>query len=428
MKKKVKCLICGEIFEDGLERCPVCGVGPEHFVAVQDEKAAMVRDTDDTYVILGGGVAAVSAAEAVRERDRTGTILMVSNEDVLPYNRPMLTKMMMESCEPSSIAIHPQSWYEEKNIIVLLSKTVDRLDPSEKKVWLDDGTWLKYDKCIYALGAECFVPDYEGKDLNGVMTIRKTADVQKIRGLLSEAKRAAVIGAGVLGLEAAWELKRSGCDVTLIGHSDQIMGKQLDRDGSQFMKKVIGLAGIALELGRSIEGLEGKEGVVTGVRLADGTIVPADIVIISTGVRPNLKPVRSAELSISRAICVDETMKTSEEDIYACGDCAEFAGVNYSIWPEASAQGKVAGANAAGEPLVYENRPAGVSFSGMGIKLYSIGDFGKNPQQEYRVVSHQSLEQMKYKKYWYVNDNLVGAILIGDVDDALSVMEAVGGR
>lgn len=425
--KKMRCTICNEVFEEGLETCPVCGMGPKYFEPVEEENSGFRNDTDQTYVVLGGGVAAVSAVEAIRERDKTATILMVSNEPYLPYHRPMLTKALLGSCDPVSIVIHPENWYEENCIIPLLSKTVESLDPEEKKVWLDDGTWLKYDKCIYALGAECYVPDYEGKDLAGVLTIRKVRDVKQIRELLPKARNAAVIGAGVLGLEAAWELKQAGLATALIGHSNQIMGKQLDKDGSNFMKSVIKNAGVELYLGAGIEGLEGDGEKVTGVKLSDGSVVPADIVILSTGVRPNLKPVKSAGLDISRAIVVDAHMKTSVCDVFACGDCAEFDGMNYSIWPEAAAQGKVAGANAAGETIKYQNQAAGVSFSGMNSALYSIGDLGRDPEKVYRIVVSQNLEKGMYKKYWYVNDTLVGAILIGDIGDMAIVTEAVRG-
>ncbi|MBR7148270.1 MAG: FAD-dependent oxidoreductase [Firmicutes bacterium] len=428
MKKQMRCTICNEIFEEGMEKCPVCGVGQEFFVPVEVKETSVQKNTDQTYIILGGGASAISAAEEIRKRDDTGTILMVSDEPVLPYHRPMLTKMMLESCDPSSILIHPEAWYEEHRVIALLSKRVESIDPEEKKVWLSDGSWLKYDVCIYALGAECFVPDYEGNTLDGVMTIRKTKDVQRIRGMLSEGKRAAVIGAGVLGLEAAWELKRAGCETALIGHSDQIMGKQLDRDGSEWMKRVIRDAGVELYLGKKIDGLEGDGNNVTAVRLEDGSLVAADLVIISTGVRPNLGPAKTAGISISRAIVVDAAMKTSVNGIFACGDCAEFEGVNCAIWPEAVQQGKVAGANAAGESLAYQNEAYGVSFSGMGSQLFSIGDLGKRSDVEYRIVTTQNSTPFRYKKYWYVNDKLVGAILIGDVSDAASVTEAVRNR
>ncbi len=428
MKKRMRCTICNEVFEYGVETCPVCGMGQDYFVPVEEEASVVKNNTDRTYLILGGGIAAISAAEEIRKRDQTGTILMVSDEPVLPYHRPMLTKTMLDSCEPSSIAIHPEAWYEEYNVIALLSKRVETLDVTEKKVWLSDGSWLKYDTCIYALGAECFVPDYEGKNLAGVMTIRKMRDVQKIREMLPNVTRAAVIGAGVLGLEAAWELKKAGCETALIGHSQQIMGKQLDRDGSEFMKRVIKNAGIELHLGKKIDGLVGEGSKVSAVRLEDGSLVAADVVIVSTGVRPNLGPAKAAGLSISRAIIVDAGMRSSAEDVFACGDCAEFEGVNVSIWPEAAAQGKVAGANAAGEALEYQNDVYGVSFSGMHTELFSIGDLGKDPEKEYRVVTTQNQELGRYKKYWYVNDKLVGAILIGDVSDTASVLEAVSRR
>ena len=152
-RKLVKCLVCGEIFDSSLEICPVCGVGKEHFVPVEEDSSDFRKDTDHFYVILGNGAAGVNAAEAIRKRDKTGSIVMISDEPYFPYNRPMLTKTMMAGLSPEQIAIHEESWYEDNKIIQVLGKTVTSIDTDSHEVLLTDGTRLRYTKLIYALGS-----------------------------------------------------------------------------------------------------------------------------------------------------------------------------------------------------------------------------------------------------------------------------------
>lgn len=419
-KKLVKCLVCGEIFEEGIEICPVCGVGKENFVPVEVEEISYRNDTSEIYLILGNGAAGVSAAEAIRERNKTCSIVMVSNESVLSYNRPMLTKSMLASFNPSQLAIHDEQWYQDRNIINVLDKTVQSMDTQLKEVAFADGLKLKYDKCIYALGSECFVPPIPGHDKDQVVAIRRLSDVVKIGNMLPDVKHAVVIGGGVLGLEAAWELSKAKCQVTIVEVANQLMGRQLDAGASDMLKDIILEKKMDIRMGANVEEIEG-EGAVTGVRLAGGEVIPADLVIVSAGVRASTKVAQEAGIQTDRAIVVDEKMHTNLTDIYACGDCAQYEGINYAIWPQALEMGKVAGANAAGDSLTYETVNAALTFHGMDTALFAIGDNGKNADIKYKTVEFKDPMKMVYEKYYFSNNRLCGAILLGDTSKMAKV-------
>lgn len=420
----VKCLVCGEIFDSSMEICPVCGVGKENFVPVDAEESSFRKDTDHFYVILGNGAAGLSAAKAIRERDKTGSVIMISNEAYPTYNRPMLTKSMVAELDAKEILVEPEAWYQENNIHLLLEKEVTGIHTDKKEITLSDGTALKYTKLIYALGSECFVPPIPGTDKPEVVAIRHMSDIEKIEAMLDRVQNVVVIGGGVLGLEAAWELKKARKQVVVLEAAPQIMGRQLDEGASQMLTDISRSNGIDIHAGVQIASIEGESS-VTGVKLADGREFPAELVIVSAGVRANVGAAKNAGLDINRGIVVNADMSTSDENIFACGDCAEYEGINYAIWPQALEQGKVAGANAAGDALTYTTVSAGLSFHGMNTGLYAIGDNGKNPNLIYRTVEFKDMGRKQYEKYYFLNNRLCGAILIGDTSKMAFVTEAV---
>lgn len=422
--KLVKCLVCGEIFDSSMEICPVCGVGKENFVEVEEEDTGFRRDSKEFYVILGNGAAGFNAARAIRERDKTGSIVMVSNEPYSAYNRPMLTKSIMAGLTAEQIAIQEESWYQEQEIYQVLDKSVTAIHTDDKEVELSDGTRLKYTKLIYALGSECFIPPIPGTDQPEVVAIRRLEDTKKVADLLETAKNAVVIGGGVLGLEAAWEMKKAKCNVTVLELAPQLMGRQLDAAAGEMLQGIAAKSEIQIYTGVQIASIEG-DGHVTGVKLGDGREIPADLVVVSCGVRANTAVAAAAGIETDRAIVVDANMRTNIEGIYACGDCAQYQNMNYAIWPEASEQGKTAGANAAGEEVTYAPVPAALTFHGMNTALYAIGDAGKNPNLIYKTVEFKDMGKRQYEKYYFLNNRLCGVILIGDVSRMAELTEAV---
>ncbi len=421
----VRCLVCGEIFDASLGICPVCGVGLEQCVPVEEDASTYKKNTDRQYVIVGGGVAAVSAAAAVRQRDETGKIIMISRENDLPVNRPMLTKNLeLVNAQDPTLFIHDISWYEKKNIQLTLGVAVVKVDALRQEVHLDNHAVISYDKLIYAAGAECFVPPFKGKDKKGVLTIRHLNDSKSLSACIKSGENAVIIGGGVLGLEAASELMRSGMKVTVLEASPQIIGRQADRRTADRIMEQMRSMGIACYEGVTIEEIVGDEH-AEGVRLADGTVIPGRFILVSCGNRSNSGVLADAGAKTDRAVVVNAKMETSIEHVYACGDCAQLDGINYQLWQEALAQGQTAGANAAGECVLYKKQMLGLSLEGFGMNLFAIGDPGKRQGMSYKTVVVEDDVTGRYEKYWFFGGSMEGAVIINSPEKVAKVSKAV---
>ena len=420
----VKCLVCGEIFDSSLEICPVCGVGKENFIPAEAEENTFFNDTKEYYVILGNGTAGLNAAKAIRQRDKTGAVIMISNEAYPSYNRPMLTKSMLASLTPEQIAVETESWYESNNIYQILGRTAVSVDTKKSEVILDDGSQIHFTRLIYALGSESFIPPIPGSGREQVIAVRRISDVEKISSLLKTSKTAVVIGGGVLGLEAAWELKKAGLSVTVLEAAPMLMGRQLDATAGSILEEISRRNGISIHTGVSITSIDGDEtGAVSGVSLSSGEVLPADLVIVSAGVRANTALAQEMGLKIEKAVVVNSRMEAGIKHVYACGDCAEYKGANFAIWPEASEQGRVAGANAAGDELEYRPVSSALTFNGMNTSLYAAGDNGKNPNLLYKTVEFKDMGKEQYRKLYFLNNRLCGVILIGDLSQMARMTE-----
>ncbi len=418
-----------------------------------------MSDKEQMITIIGGGEAALAAAKAARARSKKARIIMISREKYLPYYRPMLTKTLLASFTADQLGIEPEKWYKDNDIVPLLEKTVNRIDIENKTIELDDGAKFSYDKLIYALGAENFIPPIAGlyKDgaiLDNVISIRSIDDAAKVREAIENgAKKAVVIGGGVLGLEAAWQLKLAKLDVTVLETMPRLMPRQLDESASEILKKVIESKEVRIETGVNVAAAisdiladakeygaklintifntklfdtdkpsEGNK--ILGVLLEDGRVFPCDLLIISTGVRAAAAIAKEAGIDCGRGVTVDEFMRTSASDVFAAGDCAEFNGVNYALWSQAASQGEVAGANAVGDELKYEASGGPVSFSGFDTSLFSIGDNGFDEKRSYRTLESRDSARGIYEKYYFTGGHLVGAVIIG-ADKVVPVTKAV---
>lgn len=414
----VKCMVCGAIFDASVAICPTCGVGAENFVPVQIETVTFSNNTENRYVILGAGTAALSAATAIRERDASGSIVMISDEDELPYNRPMLTKNMFAGPEPQVFTIHDKAWYDEHKIELAFGKKIASIDPSAKKVVMEDGETYEYDKCIYALGSHFFVPPFEGHQDPHVTTIRTLADIAKVESFLQENKRAVVIGGGVVGLEAAWELKKYQCEVTILEAMPSLMSNKLDPTASHMLQDIFEANGIRILAGANTKKYEDG-----AIHLEDGTVIPADVVVVSCGVRANSAIAADAGVELGRAILVNDKMETNIPDLYAAGDCVEYAGMNYALWPEATDQGTVAGSNACGDEAHYETQVFGMTMHVANTELYAIGKTAGN--DPFKTVEFLDPVRNTLKKYFFLNNILCGVTLIGDTSDMIEVTDQV---
>jgi len=373
------------------------------------------------YVILGNGNAGFTAAKSIREQDKIGSILMISNEDSLTYSRPLLTKTPLRSYDITKTILYPKAWYDDQNIDVMLSTLIEKLDTDLKCVLCKDRE-ITYGKCIYALGAFNFIPPIKGSEKNEVTSIRTYKDIYNLKRLCVDAKSAVIIGGGVIGLEAAFELVRYGIKTVVLEALPMLMPRLLDEGTANMLQTSIKSFDIYTDV--NVEEIYGEEK-VEAVRLADGRSFPADLVIISTGVRANTKVAVDAGIECDRAVIINEKAETSIKDVYACGDCCQYNGANYALWSQATQQGKAAGINASGG-----NETMGIIDSSMvlnteEIAIFAAGDTGKNKDLVYKTETTDNMAPSLYgvnptflksfEKRFYVNDKLVGATIVGNL-------------
>ena len=401
--------------------------------------AVFRRDTDQRFLILGGGVAAISAARAIRARNATASIQIISSEDRIPYCRPMLSKGLLGSFSEDRYPVVSETWLEENRVRLTLGQTVEILDRAAGTVTLVDRTVVPYDKCVYALGSRCFIPPIAGKNMPGVFTLRSHTDLRAMRRRMLSAAHAVVVGGGITGLESAWEMKKAGLQVTVLDLAPVLMGRLLDSRSAGILRRRIEDAGVAVETGISIKALEGGGDGVTAVILEDGRSFPAELVLLSTGFRANAALAKEAGLAADRAVTVTAAMETSDPDIYACGDCVDLS---LSTWMQSVQQGEIAGANAAGDHLAFRVQPEPAMVHTADTSLLSIGDMGKGPEGDYRLVYASGrgprgrffvnpktpYRQDTFYAFCFHRGVLAGATLIGDLGEMLAVQEAVRRR
>lgn len=412
----VKCLVCGAEFEEGAVACPVCGVGPENFIPAEKKEVSFRKDTDEVFVILGGGPAAKSAAEAIRARNHSATVTIVTQESHLPYNRPMLTKGIVRDFGYNGLVMEGPEWYEQNNISFVSETVVLCADTSAKTVSLryKDGSTgqIGYDKLIYALGAYCFVPPIKGSDLGHVVSVRSIADTDRVKQIIADrnASKAVCIGGGVMGLEGAWGLKEGGLDVTVLETAPGLLPRQLDDTASEMLKELCIKAGVDV-----VTGVRIAEITEDAVVLDDGTEYEAQLVIMSTGMRPYTKVAEDSGIAVDKWVLADSYMKTSIPDVYTAGDCCSVNGQPQAFWAQAVETGRVAGANAAGDEIEY--RPIGSSLviEAMDTSVFALGTNGRDADRKFRSEQIKDDVKNTYSKYYYERGKLVGVILIGDI-------------
>lgn len=370
--------------------------------------------TEGHILIIGNGIAGVSAAETIRKNSKTVEITIVDKEAETVYYKPMLSKLIAKEELPKAFYLHDEAWYEKENIKFLRPLTVTSICPKEKEVCLSDGQVLSYDRLILATGAECFVPPIKNVHLEGVFTLRTLHDARTLKEKLTKAKSAVVIGGGLLGLELAAEIAEGGVYVSVIEMMDRLLPRQLDEKGAGILERAFHTDHIQVMKSSGVESLLGEDK-VSGVMLKDGHRIEADVVIISAGVKSDLSIYTQCGIHCERSIVVDAQMRTNMDSIFACGDIACFENANYAIWPQAINQGQIAGFNALGIEREYEHFIPSTMFNGMNLRIFSIGIVNYDEgDSEYSFLVYENDGKQIYKKLIFYRDVLVGGILIGD--------------
>ncbi len=375
-----------------------------------------------TYIIIGNGVAGNAAAENIRKYDREGIIHMFTREKVPFYYVPALPDYVAGEKEADKVIIHNSSWYGERNIELHLANEVTGIDAQQKVVTTAQGDQLYYDKLLLATGGYSFVPPIKGADLPGVMTLRTLGDAEAIRNRAREAKQVVLIGGGLLGLEAGNGLRKLGLEVTVVEFFPRLLPRQMDIPGAVMLQRRMEEMGFTFYLGAKTQEIA-REGGRLQVLLESGQSLPADMVLISAGVRPELTLAKALGLQIDKGVKVDDHMRTGLPDVYAAGDLIEHRGRFYGIWPAAQEQGKAAGANMAGQPEVYEGTVPSNTLKVVGIDLLAAGDIDAEGRME--AVVFQDEAQKIYRKVVLQENVIIGAILFGDIRGGNEIQAAM---
>lgn len=374
--------------------------------------------------IIGNGVAGVTTARYVAERDPAIEITIYSREPYPYYPRPRLIDFVAGDVPLDSMPQYDGDWYARRGIETCLDCEVTAIDPAGHNLTLSTGEQHTYDRLVLATGASSFIPPIEGIDTPGVCALRTLGDAVRLSQEAHSCDRIVILGGGLLGLDSAVSLSHYDVDITVVEALPWLLPRQLDREGAELLQHLIEARGIRIVAGELCLKVLSNDR-IEGVQLKSGVRLNACLLLVSAGVRSNIALATGAGLACNRGVIVNERMQTSDPDIYAVGDCAEFEGRVWGIIPAALAQARVAGAQIAGATeVLYEDIVPSTTLKVSGIDLTSLGEV--NPEgdgfQEYRFLDEP---HGVYKKLVVRDGRVVGAILLGDRTDLQAVNRLV---
>ena len=373
------------------------------------------------FVIIGNGVAGITAARALSESG--AEVVIYTQEAHHYYPRPRLQSFLAGEIGLEGLPLYPPAWYEKRGIAVHLGVEVVGLNPTAKRISLADGREVSYDRLLLAAGSRPFIPPIEGVDKGGVFTLRTIEDALAIKRWAEGTKRAVVVGGGLLGLEAARALMVLGLKVTVLERGPYPLQRQLDAEGGALMSELIEAMGIKVASNASSQAILG-DGQASGIMLQDGRRIKGDLILISAGVRSNVRLAQDAGLEVNRGVVVDRHLRTSADDIYAAGDVAEFRGQVYGIIPAAIEQARAAAANMLGRKQTeYQGTIPSNVLQVVGIDCVSIGVVHPSEEDDYQEL--RKSEAGIYKKLVLKYGRLVGAILLGDRKDVAPISRLI---
>jgi len=424
-----RCVICGYVHAGVAPpaECPVCGATADEFEphetpAQTIHAASLSRPL--RLVIVGAGIAGLSAAEAARDTSPDAEIVLIGDETAPPYYRLNLSRYLADEIEPAVLPMRPPAWYAEKRIRIVSGRKVRAIDLEAQAVALDDGDREPYDRLVLACGAHPFIPPIPGATLEGATAFRTIEDAERLLRHATPGAPIACVGGGILGLETAGGLAKRGADVTVLEGFDWLLPRQLDPDSAAMLERHAAGLGIKVRFRAKPAAIDGDRR-VRCVRLEDGAEIPAALAVIATGVRANTHLARSAKIAVNQGIVVDDGMAASAPGIYAAGDVAEHQGTLYGLWEPARLQGVVAGINAAGGQATFASVPRANTLKVLGLGLFSVG-VAMPEDGSYDVVCGRG--EGTSARYVFREGRLAGAVLVGDTTLAAKAAAAVRDR
>ena len=364
-------------------------------------------------VVIGSGmVGARFIEQLLTEAPHKYDIRVFNKEPNGGYNRIMLSPVLSGEKPLSKIITHDHAWFEARDIHLHSSTTIVYIDKDAKTVTTDLGAKYPYDKLVIATGSKPFIIPVQGKELPGVVAFRDIRDVDFMISASLQKKRAVVIGGGLLGLEAANGLIKRGMDVTVVHSNDVLMNVQMDSLSGALLQKSLEHNGMKFAMNAQTTEIIGED-CVKAVKMADGRVFDADLVVMAVGIRPNIGVAQKLGLEINRGIVVNDKLQTSETDIYALGECVEHQGQLYGLVAPLYEQAQVLAQHLAGQDSEYKGSFVSTKLKVTGISLFSAGDFKDSEETE--LLVYKDLTQNIYRKIVLKNNKIQGAVMFGDV-------------
>jgi len=400
----------------------------EPLVAEIDRPVRGRRPRRERLVVIGGGMASVAVLEAAfahRPSASWRTTILAGEPDP-PYDRVRISQLV--GPDPRvDVVLRPPEWYAAHDIDLRLSTWVRTIDVDSREVVLRSGERVPYDKAVICTGSQPAMPPIPGLDLGGVIPFRTRADAARLNAEVRPGAMVTVIGGGLLGLEAAVGMAAHGASVTIVHLGDRLMERQLDRGAARLLERRIRERGIQLLLGQRTERLVGGAR-VSGVRFADGDELATDLVVMATGIRPEIGVALKAGLDCVGGIVVDDELRTSAPGVWAVGECAEHRGVVYGLWAPIAAQSRVAGATLAGRPAAYQGSSLATTLKVAGIDLFACGrPWADTDDDEIDELMSIDTRRGIYRRAALRDGRLEGAVLLGDLELSGTLTELAGG-
>ncbi|QZH63522.1 NAD(P)/FAD-dependent oxidoreductase [Mycolicibacterium farcinogenes] len=384
--------------------------------------------TSSTFAIVGGGLAGAKAAEALRDNDFDGHVVLFAAEDKLPYERPPLSKEYLAGKKKlDDFTVDPAAWYRDHNVDLRLGTEVSALDPAGHTLALPDGTTVGYDKLLLATGSASRRPPIPGSDAAGVHYLRTIDDAAALSAALAPGATLAIVGAGWIGLEVAAGARSRDVNVTVVEAAHLPLLAALGTEVGEVFAQLHRAHGVDLRLDQSVQEVTTADGTATGLRLGDGSTVAADAVLIAVGAAPNIGLAEQAGLAVADGgVLVDASLRTSDPDIYAVGDIAAaqhpFFGVRIRTehWANALKQPAVAVAGMLGKSAEYDELPYFFT------DQYDLGmEYVGHAPEYQRVVFRGDVAGREFVAFWLDGANRVLAGMNVNVWDVLDDVKAL---
>jgi nitrite reductase (NADH) large subunit len=369
----------------------------------------------EKLVIIGNGMAPGRMLEELFEKaPGLYDVTIFNAEPRVNYDRIMLSPVLSGEKSYDDIVIHTDDWYAAHGVTLHKGAKVTGIDRAAKTVTSANGITASYDKLVIATGSLPFIIPVPGHQLPGVLAYRDLDDVENMLAIAAGKGRAIVIGAGLLGLEAAYGLKRQGMEVTVIHLMPTIMERQLDPAAAYLLEKALNERGIDIITKANTKRIIGTEK-VEGIELEDGRVLFGDMVVMAVGIRPASQLAKDAGLAVNRGIVVDDGMMTSDAAIFALGECAEHRGICYGLVAPLYESARVLADRLTGGSAEYHGSVVNTKLKVTGINLFSAGDFAEAPDRE-EIVLRDAAAGI-YKRLVLKENRIIGAVLYGETAD-----------